>query len=355
MNRRDFLLATAAAGVAAATTGCAGPEVRGAEPTRPRNRQALMKVGCQRYGGRSDENLQYYARHGVDHIDSSPDGPWTAENIKKVRKRAEAYGITVEAAHVSIGSIWEDDREKRDRMIDDFCNIIRTGADGGYSALLYNLKIPCGAPHRTGQTPGRGRVNYPAFEFAKVSSEPKVDKPVSSQKMWDATTYFLERVVPVAEKCKIRVACHPEDPPFPPGFRGTPHILASVEGLKRFVSIADSDYHGLNFCQGTVSEMLEDPGKEVFDIIRWFGLRKKIHNVHFRNIRGRHNDFCEVYPDEGDIDMLRAMRVYKEVGYAGMIMPDHVPSHPDDPQQRESFAFGYGYTRALIQAVAAEG
>ena len=62
-------------------------------------------------------------------------------------------------------------------------------------------------------------------------------------------------------------------------------MLGTVDGLKRFITITESPYHGLNFCQGTVSEMLNDPGQEIYEVIRYFGSRQKIFNVHFRNIR----------------------------------------------------------------------
>ena len=71
--------------------------------------------------------------------------------------------------------------------------------------------------------------------------------------------------------------------------------------------------------------MLENPGEEIHDVIRYFGQRKKIFNVHFRNIKGGFLNFRETFPDDGDVDMIRAIRVYKEVGYDGMLMPDHVP------------------------------
>ena len=91
--------------------------------------------------------------------------------------------------------------------------------------------------------------------------------------MWERITYFLERVVPVAEASKVRLCCHPHDPGMPRdrGFRGVHRVLGSVDGLKRFVEIKPSPYHGLNFCQGTVSEMLEKPGEEIYDVIRYFG------------------------------------------------------------------------------------
>lgn len=165
---------------------------------------------------------------------------------------------------------------------------------------------------------------------------------------WERLTYFLERVVPVAEQYKVRLTCHPQDPGLPMGFQGVDAVLGTVEGLKKFVGIKESAYHGLNFCQGTICEMLQKPNEEIFDVIRWFGTRGKIFNVHFRNIRGRLNDFQAVYPDEGDVDMWKAVRTYQEVGFDGMLMYDHVPQAPGDTDA--SRAFAYGYIRALIQA-----
>jgi len=101
--------------------------------------------------------------------------------------------------------------------------------------------------------------------------------------------------------------------------------------------------------------MLQDPAKELHDVIRYFGKRKKIFNIHFRNIRGRRDDFQEVYLDNGDMDMLQVIRTLYEVDYPYMVMPDHVPRHPDDPGGRQAFAFSYGYIKALLQAVATYG
>ena len=149
---------------------------------------------------------------------------------------------------------------------------------------------------------------------------------------WERITYFLDRVVPVAEEYKVRMGCHPQDPGMPKGkgWRGVETVLGSVDGLKRFVSIKESPYHGLNFCQGTVSEMLAKPGEEIFDVIRYFGSRGKIFSVHFRNIAGGFLNFRETFIDDGDVDMLKAMRVYREIGFDGMMMPDHVPQIEGD-------------------------
>jgi len=139
--------------------------------------------------------------------------------------------------------------------------------------------------------------------------------------------------------------------PAEEGFRGVHRVLGSVDGLKRFIEINPSPYHGLNFCQGTVSEMLKDPNREILEVIRYFGSRKKIFNVHFRNIHGGFLNFQETFPDCGDVDMRAALKVYQEVGYDGMLMPDHVPMIEGDAGGRQAFAFAYGYIRGLMQAI----
>ena len=163
-------------------------------------------------------------------------------------------------------------------------------------------------------------------------------------------------MLPVAEEHKVRLCCHPHDPGLPGGkpYRGVHRVLGSVEGLKRFAEISASKYHGLNFCQGTVAEMLEKPGKEIYDVIRHFGKQGKIFNVHFRNIKGGLGNFSETFPDAGDVDMLKALRVYREVGYDGMIMPDHVPQIDGDEASAQAFAFAFGYIQALLQVVNGE-
>ncbi len=128
-------------------------------------------------------------------------------------------------------------------------------------------------------------------------------------------------------------------------------MLGTVDGLKKFVQMRESPYHGLNFCQGSIGEMLDDPREEIDDIIRWFGSRDKIFNVHFRNISGGKLSFMETFPDEGDMDMVRSLKLYHELGYRYMIMPDHVPTIAGRDPVGVAFAFCYGYIAALIEAL----
>ena len=326
-----------------------------------------MKLGTQFGSGPSDETLRVLAALGVNHICSglpsrSLDEHWSVEGLAKLKERVESFGLQLLMVPLPLSSLPIERAEnpaimlgkapERDREIEQICQMIRNVAQAGIPSVKYNLSI-LGVP-RTSPTAGRGGALYSTFNYDLARQEATLTEagPVTADMMWERITYFLERVVPVAEEYKIKMACHPHDPGMPreAGFRGVHRVLGSVEGLKRFIEIHPSPFHGLNFCQGTVSEMLERPGEEIFDVIRYFGERRKIFNVHFRNIHGHFLNFQETFPDNGDVNMVKAMRVYKEVGYNGMIMPDHAPRIEGDTDQKQAFAFEYGYIRALLQA-----
>src|SRR5262245_38897402 len=332
-------------------------------------RKALMKVGHQHFS--SNEILTLLAALGVNNICSELssakfDQEWSVEGLTKLSERVESFGIKLEMVPLPLSSAYITRAEnpnvmlgkspERDQEIDNICQMIRNTARAGIPALKYNMSIL--GVVRTESTKGRGNATYSTFVYEKGKQEPPLTEagPVNADAYWERITYFLKRVIPVAEEYKVRLACHPHDPGMPQdkGYRGVQTVLGNVAGLKRFIEITPSKYHGLNFCQGTVSEMLQNPGQEIFDVIRYFGQRGKIFNVHFRNIRGRFLNFQETFIDDGDVDMLKAMRVYKEIGYDGMIMPDHVPKIAGDPEGMQAFAFTFGYIKALIAAVAAE-
>lgn len=355
MNRRTFTKLTAA-------SLALSPAARTAAPSIP----GKMKLGTQHQS--TDEILRILAALGVDHICSDLpsaklDQAWSVEGLTKLRERVESFGIRLEAVPLPLSSNYITKSEnphimlgkspERDQEIDNICHMIENSARAGIPLLKYNMTIL--GVVRGERTPGRGGCSYSTFNYDKTPQDPPLTEagPVSADMMWDRIRYFLERVIPVAEQNKVKMACHPHDPGMPAdkGFRGVHRVLGSVDGLKRFIEINPSPYHGINFCQGTVSEMLKDPNRELADVIRYFGSRKKIFNVHFRNIHGGFLNFQETFPDCGDVDMLATLKVYKEVGYDGMLMPDHVPLIQGDPGGRQAFAFSYGYIRGLMQAV----
>ena len=362
MNRRVFLsMGSLGALRIGASDGASG---------QGKTTRARLHVGTQR-GPTSDEMLMYFKRHGVENICGYPPaenehGDWTVDVLSAFRERCASHGVSLDMVQFPFMSSSHVDRARRraimlgheperQQEIDEACAIIRNCAAAGIPAIKYNLSLV--SVLRTGRTPGRGGTSYSTWQLEEAMKDPAPltrAGRVPADEMWERITYFLERVIPVAEEYEIRLACHPHDPGVPPrGYAGIARVLGTASGLKRFIEIQESPYHGLNLCLGTTAEMLRDPVREIHDVIRYFGERKKIFNIHFRNIRGKRDDFQEVFPDEGDMDMLDVMRTLHEVDYPYMVMPDHLPRHPDDPGGRQAFAFGYGYIKALIQAVGA--
>ncbi len=361
LDRRDFARLAGASVLGAWAGGQAAAHAASTAAAGP----LRLKVGTQH--GSSDEILTVLAALGVNHICSDLPSPrldehWSVEGLTKLRERVERFGIALDMVPLPLSSHYITRAEypaimlgipERDRNIDDICQMIRNTARAGIPTLKYNMTLI--GVVRTEPTVGRGGARYSTFSYAKAPQDPPRTEagPVPADVYWERISYFLDRVVPVAEEHKVRLACHPQDPGMPPGkgYRGVETVLGSVEGLKRFVSIRESPYHGLNFCQGTVSEMLQDPARQIFDVIRYFGQRGKLFNVHFRNIQGRFLEFRETFIDDGDVDMLAALRVYREVGYDGMLMPDHVPQIAGDTGGRQAFAYTFGYIKALMRVL----
>jgi mannonate dehydratase len=282
------------------------------------------------------------------------------DDIQRHREKVESFGLTLDMIQLPMSSrpIEEAPYQDillggpdRDRQIDAVCAMVENIAKAGVPAAKYNLNI-IGIP-RTEMERGRGGSRNEAWRWDKADHDaaPGLAGVLSEDENWERIDYFLERVVPVAESNKVRLACHPHDPYTPPGYKGVTRVLGTVEGLKKFVQMRENPYHGLNFCQGSIGEMLDNPREEIDDIIRWFGSRNKIFNVHYRNISGGKLSFMETFPDEGDMDMIRSLKIYKEVGYKYMIMPDHVPTISGRDPIGVAFSFCYGYIAALLEAM----
>jgi len=400
MNRRRFLTQSGVAAAAAAAVGSGAAVIADAATAQPAGRKrALMKAGAGA-NAYDEGSLKAVLRYGVKNIVASPriaDGRLyaTVEELKQLRDLPDKLGVSVDILTPPNLASSHIDRERnpgimlgkspeRDREIEGVQQMIKNCAAAGIPCIKYNMSIL--GVLRTGTVPGRGDSIYTHFKLADAKANPPLTKAgrVNDDAYWERIAYFLERVVPVATEYKVRIACHPNDSMTPPeGYQGVNAVLSTPEGLKKFVQIKESPYHGLNLCIGTLSEMLMDPGKEVFDHVRWFGTRKKIFNIHFRNIKGNRLEFSEVAPDEGVVDFAKLMMVFKEVGYDGMVQPDHVvrttadaarggggrggPAAAADPPGPQGgrgrggdeeggggtnayTAFVFGYIRALIQA-----
>ncbi|MBV8524711.1 MAG: mannonate dehydratase, partial [Acetobacteraceae bacterium] len=314
-----------------------------------------------------DTDYRMWAQLGVQHVCVDPPGNphhWSYEILARHKEHVESFGLTLEMVQLPLSSrpieqsqspaILLAREPERQQQIDSICALIERLAKVGIPAAKYNLNL-IGIP-RTEPEPGRGGSRNAAFRWSKTdpNASPGLAGILDEEEIWARIDHFLRAVVPIATADKVRLACHPHDPYTPPGYKGVTRVLGTIEGLQRFVTMHESPYHGLNFCQGTVGEMLDDPRNQIGDVIRWFGHRGKLFNVHFRNIRGRKLDFMEVFPDEGSMDMAVSLRIYRDVGYQYMLMPDHVPHIDARDPSGTAFAFCYGYIKGLMDAIASE-
>ena len=323
-----------------------------------------------------DSDLEVLAQLGVNNIDTTPSEPideWTTELLVAMRERCAKFGIELEMTHLissgnarkdkATGAIFLKPSDERERQLDTVCEVIRMASEAGLRGLNYNIT---NLGHlRTTRTLGRGGASLSSFDYDELlekgsDREPEEtrfsefqDGPADDDEMWERIDYWLQRVIPVAEEYKVQMACHPSDPGigYNVTYRGIARVMGMVDGFKKLIDLYESPYNGLNFCVGCMSESLENPAEQIFDVVRYFGERKKMFNVHFRNIKGGLRKFAEVFPDEGDVNMIKVLRTFKEVGYEYMIMPDHVPQISGPEPRKVGFAYTYGYIQAAMQAV----
>ncbi|MEX2573631.1 MAG: mannonate dehydratase [Balneolaceae bacterium] len=333
--------------------------------------EGRMVVGCQSRNEITREALEFLTRHGVYHLD--PGSPemiegvgWDLDDALRQVEEADRFGVRIDAYHLSGGSshfrLWPNimlgKSPERDREIEIMQQMIQVAGKADVPLLMYNATIL--PVLRTGRTtdPGRGNSSYSTWNYDEalergMDEEMTEAGVVDIDEMYERITYWLDRVLPVAEEYNVKLGNHIADPPTPAGYRGitrwnSPDIF---EGIKRFGQLYDSPSHGFNLCVGSVAEGLRDPKTEILPIIEWLGERNQIFNVHLRNIKGGWGNFQEVYPDNGDMDFVQVLKKLRDVGYAGMVMPDHIPQHDDPASRDQGFAFAYGYTKALLQSM----
>ena len=275
-------------------------------------------------------------------------------SLGKVKAAYEAQGFEL--------AVWEGrpPMEKiklglpgRDEEIDVVCQFLRN-----LGAL--NIPVWCsawmpilGVMRTARDIRSRGGSWVSGFDVAEVGDEPLAEYGmIPEERQWKNLKYFLERTVPVAEEAKVKMAMHPDDPPLSP-IRGVARIMSSVENYQRMVDLVPSPMNGIGLCQGNFSLMTDD----LPAVIRHFGEQGKIHFVHFRDVRGRPEKFQEAFHDDGQTDLVECLRAYRDVGFEGVLRPDHYPRMGDDTfddEQRLARLFAVGYVKGLREAVYAE-
>jgi len=146
-------------------------------------------------------------------------------------------------------------------------------------------------------------------------------RDVNEERLWEHLAYFLERVVPVAASAGVRMAIHPDDPPW--SIFGLPRIITDGTALDRLTRIVDDPANGVTVCTGSLGA---DERNDLPAIVRDLGARDRINFMHCRNVRrtGPRQFHESPHPSAfGSVDLFEVMRALRDVGYAGPMRPDH--------------------------------
>jgi mannonate dehydratase len=242
--------------------------------------------------------------------------------------------------------------EGRDAEIDTVCQLLENMGRVGIPVWCYEWMSQFNWTRTSVTTPGRGGAMVTSFDYELIKDAPLTPAGiVTDEQLWASLEYFLKRVVPVAEKAGVKLAMHPDDPPLSP-LRGVSRIMSSIDNYQRLLDLVPSPVNGIALCQGNFTLMTDDlPG-----VIRKFGKQDKIFFAHFRDVKGDVHHYEETFHDEGKTNMLECMKAYKDIGFEGVLRPDHVPTMEGDSNDNPSYSsigrlFAIGYIKGLREAV----
>lgn len=305
----------------------------------------------------SDHHLALAAQCGVTGVVDRYPGP-ALDDVRAAQERVAAFGMQLSVIegylpleNIKIG---RDDGAELEELKTLIENMGRTGIP----TLCYNFMAGTDWVRTKLDVPERGGAKVTAFDLADVEQavllghdgagtlERPDEEPITAGQLWSNLESLLHEIVPVAEQAGVMLAMHPDDPPLST-FMGKSRIMNNVTGFERLVQLRPSPNNGICFCQGTFAEM----GVDIPDTIRRLG--PSIRYVHCRDVRGTAESFTETFHDNGPTDMAAAICAYREIGFAGLIRPDHVPQLSGEDEGEPGYTmqgrlFAYGYLRGLI-------
>ncbi|HSW49167.1 MAG TPA: mannonate dehydratase [Bryobacteraceae bacterium] len=225
----------------------------------------------------------------------------------------------------------------------------------GVDMICYNFMAGRGWTRTNTKVPERGGALTSEFD----ATAPEMRQltrfgEISEEKMWANITRFLKEVIPVADKFKVKMALHPDDPPLSP-LSGVARICTSARNYRRIMDIVPSPMNGVTFCQANFKLM----GEDIYALAKEFTSKKKVFFVHFRDVEGTKTKFHETFHDNGPTDMVRMLKIYSDAGFDGPIRPDHAPAIASDnvgDRGSSGYTMGakvlaFGYMRGIMEAL----
>jgi mannonate dehydratase len=172
---------------------------------------------------------------------------------------------------------------------------------------------------------------------------------ITQDELWRRLKAFLDEILPVAEEVGVKMALHPDDPPMPT-VRGQPRLVYQPGLYQRVIDLHPSPANRLEFCLGTLAEMTEG---DLYETVEQYSKQQRLGYVHFRNVRGKVPHYRETFVDDGDIDMIRVLKILQHNNFDGVLIPDHTPQMTCSAPWHAGMAYAMGYMKAALQAIGA--
>lgn len=361
INRRDFFKAPLLAGTAGTFLGpgAQADDSRSSASKLERHKHVIdefdpdnVKIARRVAADIRDDELLLLKQIGLRWAAVNFGMDEDLDRMSRTQQRFAQFGIKIYAGwhHAYRHPKIQLGQPGRDQYIEQYQTALRNFGKLGIRVASYDFH-----PANTYSTAHVERRGYVAREFDLKDFREKIekqrfDREYSADELWENYTYFIKAVLPVAEQADVRLSLHPDDPPIAK-MNGVPKLFTHYDGYHRAENIAGKSNHwGLEFCVGTWSEGGDTMGKDVFEMIRDFGERRKIFVVHFRNVSSPLPHFVETFPDDGFQDMYRVMNALRKVRYDGIAIPDHIPQLAgDEGIQPIGTAYCTAYMRALLR------
>jgi len=355
-TRRRFLKNSASIAAGSALAACSTPE-----PEQPTARPWWSPKVSENVGDLNGDTLTWMAQlglewvclQGTDWVDREGKGYWSPEDIELLQKRCDDHGLKLYSLMIPLDWLMSSmlDGASKAEDQENIRRTVRTAGSAGVQMIEWRWSPDFKWGDDVGyySVEGRGGATYKAFDYSRVAGKAPFEElgEIDRKTLFDRLVEFAKPVCGVAEEVGVKMSLHPKDPPVK-SMRGIDRILTDTDAIEEFLDAVDSPANGFTFCQGTVTEM----GVDVIDAIRRIGGRNKIHHVHFRAVKGKVPQYVETFIDEGDVDMLQAMRAYREVNYTGSLVSDHTPRVIGEISgSRIGRTYSHGWIRGLIEAV----
>jgi len=289
---------------------------------------------------------------------------WSLEELVALRNAINGESLQLEAIENFDPAHWHDvllDGPKRAQQIENVKTIIRRLGEAGIPIMGYNFSI-AGVAGRTHAPYARGGAMSVGMEGPLDTPMPNgmvwnmvydpnapngMVPPATHEQLWDRVKRFLDEVLPVAEQAGVKMAAHPDDPPLPT-LRGQPRLVYQPRHYQKLIDLNPSPANTLEFCLGSLAEMTEE---DIYGAAEQYSRQARLGYVHFRNVTGKVPYYREAFIDDGDVDMIRVLRILKRNRFDGVLIPDHTPQMSCNAPWHAGMAYALGYMRAAMQLI----